>query len=213
MRNQKGLAPARGAIEATLLSAELMQALRPHMAKVHWAKIVGPQVASVTQVEAVRAGSVLVVRVKNSVWANELTLLKDDIIKRLNQKLGGKVITDLHFKASGLARTKTKLEPVMAKAPSPGEIDRLDVSVVTRAKIAAAVQKIENEALRSQVERTLLKFAQANEWKKDQGWLPCAVCDALTEFHGQEIVLCPACTLSRRNRGVQTIQGRPTGQP
>ena len=78
----------RGRWKGSLKSQELAAALRPHLAKVHWAEVVGPQVAGVTQVEAVRSG-VLFVRVKNSVWANELTLLKDDMVRRLNQKLGG----------------------------------------------------------------------------------------------------------------------------
>ena len=92
--------------------------LRPHLAKVHWEGVVGPQVAGVTQVEAVRDG-VLFVRVKNSVWANELTLLKEDMLRRLNSKLGGRILTDIHFKASGLARDKKK--PAAISAPTPTE--------------------------------------------------------------------------------------------
>ena len=82
--------------------------LRPHLAKVHWEGVVGPQVAGVTQVEFVRDG-VLFVRVKNSVWANELTLLKEDMLRRLNSKLGGRILTDIHFKASRLGRREKKI--------------------------------------------------------------------------------------------------------
>ena len=104
LRKTRGMAPAFGAVDR-FSSQELAAALRPHLAKAHWAGVVGPQVAGVTQVEAVRDG-VLYVRVKNSVWANELTLLKDDMLRRLNAKLGGRVLTDIHFKASGLAKSQ-----------------------------------------------------------------------------------------------------------
>ena len=99
-RHTKSLASAANAVSSWLGSQELAQALRPHMAKVQWEAVVGPQVAGVTQVEAVRDG-VLFVRVKNSVWANELALLKDDMLRRLNLALGGRVITDIHFKGGG----------------------------------------------------------------------------------------------------------------
>ena len=76
-----GLSSVSGAVDGFFSSQELMAALRPHFAKARWAEVVGPQVAAVTCVEAVRGG-VLFVRVKNSVWANELTFLKDDMLRR-----------------------------------------------------------------------------------------------------------------------------------
>src|ERR1700760_3179394 len=104
--SRRGLIPANNAVTAMLQSHELAKALRPHMAKARWAEVVGPQVAGVTQVEKVQNGTELVVRVKNSVWANELVLLKGDMIRRLNTVLGGPVLTDIHFKASGLSKKK-----------------------------------------------------------------------------------------------------------
>ena len=120
-RRSRGMANSYSAVNSFLQSQELGQMLRPHLAKVHWAAVVGPQVAGVTQVEAVRDG-VLFVRVKNSVWANELTLLKEDMVRRLNSAIGGRVLTDIHFKASGLAREKKKITSFTA-----GNADRAGV--------------------------------------------------------------------------------------
>ena len=115
-------------------SQELAQALRPHLAKARWAEIVGPQVAGVTQVEAVRDG-VLYVRVKNSVWANELTMLKDDMVRRLNAALGGRVLTDIHFKASGLARVKKA--PARPPEETPTEAEQCDLGEARMLELVA----------------------------------------------------------------------------
>ncbi len=178
--NKRGLAPASGAVEGFFKSQELAQALRPHLAKVHWEGVVGPQVAGVTQVEAVRDG-VLFVRVKNSVWANELTLLKDDMVRRLNAKLGGRVLTDIHFKASGLAKSKKKPEKVRPAAPTGTELARIVLSKAAAAQIEANLAAIADDALRGRIREIMLRAARTEEWKRRQGWPVCGRCGALSE--------------------------------
>ncbi len=173
------MAPASGAVEEFFRGHELALALRPHLAKAHWAGVVGPQVAGVTQVEAVKSG-VLYVRVKNSVWANELTLLKDDMLRRLNAKLGGRVLTDIHFKASGLAKSKKQPEPRPA-APTDAELAKTPLSKSAAAKIDAALAEIRDDALRGRIREVMLRAARTEEWKRRQGWLICRRCRALAE--------------------------------
>jgi predicted nucleic acid-binding Zn ribbon protein len=201
MKKTRGMAPAFSAVNGFLQSQELAQMLRPHLAKVHWATVVGPQVAGVTQVEAVRDG-VLIVRVKNSVWANELTLLKTDMLRRLNLELGGRVITDIHFKASGLARNKKKSEPILEKTPTKAELAQIMLSEETRVRVETALRSITEEALRGRIRQVMLHAARADEWKRRQGWLPCARCQALTapmDSQGAEAV--PLCDLCRAGVG------------
>ncbi len=178
--NKRGLAPASGAVEGFLKSQELAQALRPHLAKVHWETVVGPQVAGVTQVEAVRNG-VLYVRVKNSVWANELTLLKDDMARRLNAKLGGRVLTDIHFKASGLAKSKKKPEVRSVVVPTDVDLARIALSKAAAAKIEAALIEISDDALQRRIREVMVQAARTEEWKRRQGWQVCRRCGALSE--------------------------------
>jgi predicted nucleic acid-binding Zn ribbon protein len=44
----------------------------------------------------------LYVSTANSAWAQELTFLKPEIIKRFNQRAGKEVIKDIKFRAGGL---------------------------------------------------------------------------------------------------------------
>jgi len=180
MRTVKKIPPVSLALAETLGAFDLAAALRPHMAKAKWAEVVGPQVAGVTQVEAVRGGTTLVVRVKNSVWANELVLLKGDMLRRLNKALGGPVLTDIHFKASGLAKAKkaAPTAPLFVK-PASEIVAREKLSAHALARIQKATQDIADDALRATVRRSLLRAAQTDSWKRAQGWRPCTQCGAL----------------------------------
>ena len=192
-RSSPGLISASGAVAAWLGSQELAQALRPHMAKVHWEPVVGPQVAGVTQVEAVREG-VLIVRVKNSVWATELSLLKDDIVRRLNLVLGGRVITDIRLNASGLLPRAKPPEKALVELPSEADLAQIALPAGALARIAATVQGITDEQVRERLRATLLRVARREEWKRQHGWQPCSKCATLTPPEpASKSRLCPLC--------------------
>ena len=200
MRRTRGMANAFGAVNALLRSEDLALALQPHMAKVHWVEVVGPQVSGVTQIEAVRGG-VLFVRVKNSVWANELTLLKEDMLRRLNAKLGGRVLTDIHFKASGLARPKKgsekKTTAFNTKIPTSVELARIVLSEDSQARVEQALTGITEEALRGRIRQVMLHAARAEQWKRQQGWLPCARCGSLAAPNSDAPGAAALCHLCR----------------
>lgn len=198
MTPKRGLTPANGAVQALLQSQELAQALRPHMAKVKWAEVVGPQVAGVTQVEKVQNGTELVVRVKNGVWANELVLLKGDMLSRLNKALGGKVLTDIHFKASGLSKKKKPAlaaDVFLTPVPSEEDLALVVLPLDARTRVQTAISGIREDAWRARIQRTLLRAARTEQWKRDQGWEPCARCGALTfpTLVSERPLICPLC--------------------
>ena len=56
--------------------------------------IVGPRIAKNTSAERVKDG-ILFVKVKSDVWRNELLFYKMELIKKLNLKLGKKVVLDI----------------------------------------------------------------------------------------------------------------------
>jgi len=62
-----------------------------------WAEIVGDDIDRVTQVVRVENG-VMKVIVKDSVWRQELVMMKFEIVRKINDKLGGGVIKDIRFR-------------------------------------------------------------------------------------------------------------------
>ncbi len=178
-RWSRSLSSASDAAASWLGSQELAQALRPHMAKARWEAVVGPQVASVTQVEAVRDG-VLIVRVKNSSWCLELTLLREDMIRRLNLDLGGRVIRDIQFKGGGLRKVPPKPAPPSPVLPTADDLAGTLPPPEALARADAAVRGIPDAPLRERLRATLLRVARLEAWRRAQGWQPCARCAALT---------------------------------
>ncbi|MEA3500507.1 MAG: DUF721 domain-containing protein [Candidatus Marinimicrobia bacterium] len=61
-----------------------------------WEEIVGRRVSNVTTPIKIISGK-MIVKVKNSVWRNELVMLKEEIIKKYENKLEKKIIKDIKF--------------------------------------------------------------------------------------------------------------------
>ena len=66
-----------------------------------WPEAVGEVLNRRTRPEAVR-GKTLIVRVDSSAFAHELTLLKGEILARLQRSLGGAVLDDLRTRVGPL---------------------------------------------------------------------------------------------------------------
>lgn len=61
-----------------------------------WNEIVGEKVAKNTEPERVEHG-VIIVKVSSPTWRQELYFQKNEIIKKLNYKIGKNVIRDIRF--------------------------------------------------------------------------------------------------------------------
>ena len=84
------------AIEEAIESAGIKSALHQESAVTLWGAVVGRAVSSVTKAEGVDSGT-LVVRVESSVWRQELHMQKNQMINKLNKKIGTEVIREIRF--------------------------------------------------------------------------------------------------------------------
>ena len=84
------------AIKKLLRKAGLEKGVAQQNALFVWKEVVGKRVAENTTAEKIDHG-VLMVRTTTSTWRHELQLQKTTIIKKLNKKLGKKVIKDDRF--------------------------------------------------------------------------------------------------------------------
>ena len=156
------------AIKLAIAQHQLVDRLKPHQAVALWSEAAGDRISAVTEAESVRAG-VLFVRAKSSVWANELTFYKSDILLRLNEMLGGDVLKDIRFQAgSGPTRTGRSRRVVKRASPDLESVAAPDGPVFTIDPLV----KLAHLADRGR---------KVREWKKENGWLECARCRALFE--------------------------------
>ncbi|MGH2568535.1 MAG: DUF721 domain-containing protein [Bacteroidota bacterium] len=70
--------------------------LQQYEAVTGWAAIVGAHIAKETEALKIEKG-VLIVRVRTSVWRNELNMRKREIVSKLNQAIGSEAIKDIRF--------------------------------------------------------------------------------------------------------------------
>jgi predicted nucleic acid-binding Zn ribbon protein len=83
-------------IEEAVEGAGIKSALNQENAVILWGAVVGKTVSSVTKAERVESGT-LIVRVETSVWRQELHMQKNEIIKKINKKIGTTAIRDIRF--------------------------------------------------------------------------------------------------------------------
>ena len=84
------------AIEEAIDSTGIKSALSQEAAVVLWGSVVGKTVSSVTKAERVESG-VLIVKVETAVWRQELHMQKEEIINKVNKKIGTRAIREIRF--------------------------------------------------------------------------------------------------------------------
>ncbi len=166
--------------------------LRESMAIPFWADAVGEQAARATRVEKVHDG-ILFVRTKSSVWSHELNLLHEEILKRINRRLGGDVIKkivlrpDGEFVAKEIAnRNEPSPEELEAQTLTPGEQRQLDVQL-------ERLQSIKVDSIRRAIGAQIRATVQLQHWRLVHGWKQCRECGTAFEA-GDD--LCPLCRLN-----------------
>ena len=190
---------ARGAyftqlILATVNGMESATKVRESLAFAYWAQVAGPQAAAATEVEAVRDG-ILFVRTKSSVWSHELTLHKEQLITGLNRMLGGRIITEIVYKARGLK--KKAPEPIEPETPDVEELDAVILDSAELAELQQTMRKltgIESDRIREVMASRMLRDAKLRHWRIKRGWKLCRRCSGL---HKTDFNLCPLCRLCR----------------
>jgi predicted nucleic acid-binding Zn ribbon protein len=75
----------------------LTEKVRQYTAVDLWSRVVGEQIAKMTEAEKIIDGR-LFVKVANAVWRNELVFHKKDLIAKLNAALQETIVTDIVFK-------------------------------------------------------------------------------------------------------------------
>jgi hypothetical protein len=61
-----------------------------------WERVVGEPVASATRADGIKDG-ILFVYTRSSAWSQELSLMREDLMGRINTALGGEVVKDIRF--------------------------------------------------------------------------------------------------------------------
>ena len=88
--------PLNMLINKFLKSIGLKEKFEENFAIVYWDSVVGKEISENTEPFKVNKG-VLFIKVKDSTWRNELQYFKNEIIEKLNRKIGKRIVRDLKF--------------------------------------------------------------------------------------------------------------------
>jgi predicted nucleic acid-binding Zn ribbon protein len=83
-------------IRQVLEKRKMWRQYRQYLIIDQWEHLVGEKIAAVTRAHRIER-EILRVRVSDSTWAYHLTLLKPQLIEKLNQYAGEKLVDDIYF--------------------------------------------------------------------------------------------------------------------
>ncbi len=95
-RTSSSIKTLGAAIQDLVANLGIGRKIKEYDAVLRWNEIVGEQIARVTEAVKIEKG-VLVVRVQNGPWRNELALLKNDVTEKINAALGENVVKEIRF--------------------------------------------------------------------------------------------------------------------
>jgi hypothetical protein len=122
-----------------------------------WNDAVGEEIARHTQGLSIRDAE-LTVAVDSPVWANELTLLAEDLRSKVNQQLGQELVRSLRFTVSRKVLERRLGEESEAREERAYEADttpRIPLSEPERAQVEYASRSIEDSGLREAAVRAM----------------------------------------------------------
>ena len=135
----RGAAPAR--LGELLVGAETFMAQKTGIAigREEWRALVGPRIAGRTRVGRLHRG-VLTLYVATSAWSNELSFLKQELIRKL--RASGREIKNLKFVVD---QVEPEARPRTALRPETTPLDELPAELVAR------LQRVEDPNLRAAI--------------------------------------------------------------
>jgi len=149
-----------------------------------WEEAVGEQIARLTTPLRVREGTIFV-EVQSHVHAQELSMLKERYIKKINELLGEERVRDIRFRisAGGVLRGEGK-EPV--------ELEEVPLSAEEQEEIVHLVSDVEDARLREALRAFFITERRIEHLREERGFKRCPRCGVL---HCGDGKLCPYCQL------------------
>lgn len=152
--------PLRRLLDDMIKQKHWSKKIKQHTVFELWPEVVGKDIAQRTCPYVIR-GSILWVRVSDSVWMQQLHLQKPLILEKINNRLKGAVISDLRFQVdSNLDGVDTDYseKPVAVEAeedPAEGEgFDAMLQSVTDDREVQEAVKKCWERLRRARVKNS-----------------------------------------------------------
>ena len=146
-------------IDSALMNLGLKKSIEKQKALTYWEKVVGGKIASNTQAIKIKK-QVLYVNASSSVWAQELSLMKKQLIGKLNSCLGEEAISDIRFAGRGIKHNeKVKDE----------DLDNINKVTLTQTEIDLvnnAINDLEDEEIKTKMIKIMVADKKYKKYKE-----------------------------------------------
>lgn len=167
-----------------------------------WQEIAGEEIYVHSRASSLHRG-ILFLTVDNSVWCHHLSMMKNQLIERVNGFFQQNLISDIRFKA-GILKNYQNFKTDKEKITIRRRIKAIPLSQEEKDKAAALSSSIKNAYFRKKINTliekdiVLKKYRQAYEhWKK------CRNCEALCP---PDADFCIACGLKEKEQKIYKIR-------
>lgn len=159
-----------------------------------WPQVVGKWYAGGSRVVGLN-GTELKICCDTPALAQQLQYDQEQVIARLNERLGGKFVTSLRTASVGSNRKRDRINLPEEQEPAVGEAELSEVEVPAEEwrQAELEIDLIREERLREKWRRTVQRQARLRQWKARRGYKPCERCGVL---HPDLTRLCFACRVA-----------------
>jgi len=180
----------RNLLPLTIKQLGIHKRYNAESAMVHWREIVGDKISAHAHPVSIQR-DLLFVAVSNPVWCHHLSMMKEDIITKINSYIGDRLIRDIRFQAGYLANRQNEdnTKKIDNYKYSLHKIKLENSELNTIKEIAHAVN---DEELQQKVIRVMKKDIALKKYRAQEKWHDCKRCKALCP---PEEIYCQVCTL------------------
>lgn len=180
----------RNLLPLTLKQLGIQKRYNAESAIIHWRQIVGEKIAAHAHPVSIQR-DLLFVAVSNSVWCHHLSMMKEDIITKINAFIGDRLIRDIRFQAgysaNGQNEDNTKKNENYKFSLHKIKLTESELNAAKEISQAA-----KDDELQQKVLRIMKKDISLKKHRLQEKWHECARCKTLCP---PEESYCQVCTL------------------
>lgn len=192
---------------------QLVVAIRLNRIRNHWELLMGPSMAKHVSIQTIKPPSIHLVA-KNSMWMQEATMRKRQLLETINHFYGKTLITDLqiHMQKKSFIKEEKSSDQIDL---SYQEIEPIDFSKIPLSKdvldsIEEQVADIKDPILKEMGRKLRIQNWKKNQILRKEGYHRCTLCGKWIQDEdnrrGPQGPICPQCHHKRYREHVRQIK-------
>lgn len=196
MDKNNGIHSVKGIVTDALKKSRL---LKQGLIQGNWSKIVGKELAKKSYVAMIK-NQILIVHVENSVWLQQFSFMKRDLLEKTNDFLDLDYIRDIQFKVSPMNMGNYFKNDIEEKRFEP---DKVYLDRGTLDKVEVIGEKIEDDEIKEKIKKLMILSKKREKFLlEEENNSKCIDCGVLFKGSGKR---CTTCENRLRNQKLELI--------